>query len=67
VRNGLADLFESREIPEIGKLTALLRLHSLNAALAIVEMGAFSVGFVGESEAFSIGLEARVLLNEFVF
>lgn len=65
--DGVADLFEAWEIPEIGKIAALLGLHGLDGAIVAGEKNAFAVRLVLERESLSIGAQAGEFLDEIEF
>lgn len=65
--NRFADLAPAREIPFVGKSTALEGLHGLDAAVAAFEKDAGAIGLVGEGESIAAGPESGVFLDELDF
>jgi hypothetical protein len=62
--NRLADFFEAGEIPEIGKLATLLRLHRLDGAILTFEENAFSVRFFQQRQTAPVRAQPRELFDE---
>lgn len=63
-RNGVADFFESREIPQVWKVAALLRLHGLNRAVFAIEKDTFAVGLILQRQSLTIMAQLQKLLNK---
>ena len=66
-RQGPADLLESWKIPQIGEVTALLRLDFLHDAISPIEKSAFAVWVFVKGETAPIGSESRIVLDEIEF
>jgi hypothetical protein len=62
-----AKLFESRKIPEVWKVAALLRFDGVDAAIAIGQEDAGAIVLIGESQAGPLLIQARECLDELVF
>src|SRR5688572_11516882 len=58
-RDGLALLFEAREVPEVGEVAALLRLDRLDRAIDPFQEDAFAIGFLREREPLPILPQTR--------
>lgn len=64
--DGPAEFFEAREVPEIRKVPALLRLDRLDAAIDALEKNTFAIGFFLEREIPPAGGEAGEALDKIV-
>jgi len=64
--DGVANLFEPGEIPEIRKIPALLGFDRLNDAILPLEKDAFPIGFIRQGQALPIGKQSHVPLDEFL-
>jgi hypothetical protein len=62
--NCVANLFEAREIPEVGKVSALLRFDRLHGAVVSVQEYALVIRLFLQGQALSVLPQARELLNE---
>jgi len=65
--SALANFFKSGEIPFAGKIDALLWLHRVDGAAAVLKEKTFSVCLVNQCQALAIGLEPGELLDKIVF
>ncbi len=61
---GLADIAPAREVPGVGKATALVGFDGLDLAILTVEEDAGAVGLVDEGEATAVGAEAGIFFDE---
>src|ERR1043166_1107953 len=62
-----ADFLEAREVPAIGEVAALLRLHGLNGAVAAFEENTFAIWFLLQGKTMPVGTQASVSLDEIEF
>jgi len=60
----LADIAPAREVPGVGKATALVGFDGLNLAILTVEEDAGAIGLIDEGEATAVGAEAGVFFDE---
>lgn len=60
----MADFFKAQEVPEIRKITTLLRLDRLNRAIVANEELALAVRFFQQGQALAIRPNAGVFLDE---
>lgn len=63
-RNGMTDFFETGEIPEIRKITALLRLDRLHRAVVALEKNTFAVRLVLQCQSLSIMAQVQERLDK---
>jgi len=61
---GLADISPAREVPGVGKATALVGFDGLDLAILAVEKDAGAVGLIDEGEATAVGAEAGIFLDK---
>ena len=61
---GLADIAPAREVPGVGKATALVGFDGLDLAILTFEEDAGAIGLIDEGEATSVGAEAGVFFDE---
>ena len=66
-RDGSAKFFRVGMSPEVGKITALLRLHRLNRAVRSIKKDTPTAGVFLQGKPAPVMSEAGELLNEFVF
>jgi hypothetical protein len=64
VWDGAAGFLEAREVPQVRKIPALLRLHRLDGTIVDVEEDTLATGFLFEGQATSILGEAGEALDE---
>ena len=60
----MADFFESREVPEVRKITTLLWFDRLHRAIIAFEENAFTVRLVFQDKSLSIVAKLKELLHE---
>jgi len=60
----LADIAPAREVPGVGKATALVGFNGLNLAILTVEKDAGAVGLIDKGEATAVGAEAGIFFDE---
>ena len=63
----MADFLEAGEVPQVGKIPALLRLHRLNGAVIAVEENTFTVWLLLQDQTAAIRAKSHELLDEVVF
>ena len=63
-RGGSANLLKARKIPEIRKITALLRLDGLHGADAVFKKNAGIIGHFLQCQSAAIPAQPRELLDE---
>lgn len=61
---GLADIAPAREVPGVGKATALVGFDGLNLAILTVEKDAGAIGLIDEGKATAVGTEAGIFFDE---
>lgn len=66
-RDGAADVPESGEVPEVGKVAALLRFDRLNRAIHSLEENAGAVGLLFQAQTTAILSQSGEALDEIVF
>ena len=66
-RQRLANFFKAREVPQIWKVTALLRFDGLHSTIISVEKNTFAVGFIHQGQSAPVGPETGIFLNEVEF
>src|ERR1035437_2826433 len=64
---GAAGFFKAKEIPEVGKITVLLRLDGLDGAVSACEKNARAVGLFLQGQAAPVVAQAGEPLDEVVF
>ena len=62
--SGLADIAPPREVPGVGKATALVGFDGLDLAILTLEKNAGAVGLIDEGEATAVGAEAGIFFDE---
>ncbi len=60
----MADIAPAREVPGVGKATALVGFDRLDLAILTFEEDAGAVGLVDEGEATAVGAEAGIFFDE---
>ena len=60
----MADIAPAREVPGVGKATALVGFDGLDLAILAVEKDAGAVGLIDEGEATAVGAEAGIFFDE---
>jgi len=60
----LADIAPAREVPGVGKATALVGFDGLDLAILAVEKDAGAVGLIDKGEATAVGAEAGIFFDE---
>ena len=65
MRNCVTDFFKSGEVPEVGKIAALLRLDRLHGAIVALEKYTGAIRLVLQHEPLSIGSQLEKSLDEF--
>ena len=60
----MADIAPAREVPGVGKATALVGFDGLDLAILAVEKDAGAVGLIDEGEATAVGAEAGIFFYE---
>ena len=60
----MADIAPAREVPGVGKATALVGFDGLDLAILAVEKDAGAVGLIDEGEATAVGAESGIFLDE---
>lgn len=63
-RNRTTNLFESREVPQVRKIAALLRLHRLDRTIVAVEKNAFAARLLLQRQTGAVRSQPRELLDE---
>ena len=63
----MAHFFETREVPQIGKIAALLWFDRLNRAVVAFEKNAFAIRFVEQGQSISVTGKPGVSLDEIEF
>lgn len=63
--DSLADSFESRKVPAIGEIAALLGLDRLDGAIITFQENTFTIWIFLEGQSPAIGAEPGKGLNEF--
>ena len=66
-RDGVADFFVAREVPEIRKVFALLGLRVLNGTIFAVQKNALMIGFFHQRQALAIMPQPGETLDEVSF
>lgn len=61
---GLADIAPAREVPGVGKATALVGFDGLDLAILTLEKDAGAVGLIDKGEATAVGAEAGIFFDE---
>lgn len=62
----MTSLFKAGEVPQIRKITALLRLHGLHGTVVAFEKNALTIGLLRQRKAAAILPQSCVTLNELV-
>ena len=62
----MADFFEAREVPAVGKLTTLLRLDGLHSTAMALQENTLAIGFVHQRKPLSVGTQAGEILDKLV-
>jgi len=65
--DGVADFFETGEVPKIGEFPAFPGLHGLHAAFALRQKDAGAVRLILQSQTLAIVPQTRELLDEIEF
>ena len=60
----MADIAPAREVPGVGKATALVGFDGLDLAILTVEEDAGSVGLIDKGEATAVGAETGIFFDE---
>ncbi len=60
----MADIAPAREVPGVGKATALVGFDGLDLAILAVEKDAGAVGLIDKGEATAVGTEAGIFFDE---
>ena len=60
----MADIAPAREVPGVGKATALVGFDGLDLAILAVEENAGAVGLIDKGEATAVGAESGIFLDE---
>ena len=60
----MADIAPAREVPGVGKATALVGFDGLDLAILTVEEDTGAVGLIDEGEAAAVGAEAGIFPDE---
>ena len=60
----MADIAPAREVPGVGKATALVGFDGLDLAILTLEKDAGAVGLIDEGEATAVGAEAGIFFDE---
>lgn len=63
-RDGVADFFEARKVPQVREVTTLLRLHGLDRTIATREKNTLTVRLVLQRQPAAISGQTRELLDE---
>ena len=66
VGKSATDLVGAGKIPQVGEITALLRLHRLDGAIIAVQENAFMIVFLEQGQAAAVPGQARELPDEIV-